>query len=59
VLHGPWTAKFEYMFVDYGNFSNTYTAAGVPVPTTSTHMIDNILRIGVNYRFSGPVVAKY
>jgi hypothetical protein len=47
------------MFVDYGNFSNTYTAAGVPVPTTSTHMIDNILRIGVNYRFSGPVVAKY
>lgn len=59
VLHGPWTAKFEYLFVDYGTFSNTYSVAGVPVLTTSTHMIDNILRFGLNYRFGGPLVAKY
>jgi len=59
ILHGPWTAKMEFLFVDYGNFSNTYTLAGVPVLTTSTHMIDNILRFGLNYRFGGPVVAKY
>lgn len=25
----------------------------------NTHFTDNILRVGVNYRFSGPVVAKY
>jgi outer membrane immunogenic protein len=59
VLRGPWTAKFEYLFVDYGTFSNTYTLAGVPVLTTSTHMIDNVLRLGLNYRFGGPVVANY
>jgi outer membrane immunogenic protein len=59
ILHGPWTAKMEFLFVDYGNFSNTYTLAGVPVLTTNTHMIDNILRFGLNYRFGGPVVAKY
>jgi long-chain fatty acid transport protein len=59
VLHGPWTAKLEYLFVDYGNFSNTYTVAGVPALTTNTHMIDNIVRVGLNYRFGGPVVAKY
>jgi outer membrane immunogenic protein len=59
VLHGAWTAKFEYLYVDYGTFSNTYTLAGAPVLTTSTHMIDNVLRFGLNYRFGGPVVAKY
>jgi outer membrane immunogenic protein len=59
MLHGPWTAKFEYLFVDYGNFTNTYTLAGVPVLTTSTHMIDNVVRFGLNYRFGGPVVARY
>jgi outer membrane immunogenic protein len=59
VLNGPWTAKFEYLFVDYGNYSNTYTLGGVPVLTTNTHMIDNVIRFGLNYRFGGPVVARY
>jgi long-chain fatty acid transport protein len=59
VLHGAWTGKFEYLYVDYGTFSNTYTVAGAPVLTTSTHMIDNVLRLGLNYHFGGPVVAKY
>jgi hypothetical protein len=42
-----------------GGFSNTYTLAGLPVLTTSTHFTDNVIRVGVNYRFGGPVVAKY
>ena len=25
----------------------------------SSHITDNIVRVGVNYRFAGPVVAKY
>jgi outer membrane immunogenic protein len=58
-LGGLWTAKLEYLFVDYGTFSNTYTLAGVPVLTTSTHLTDSIIRAGLNYRFGGPVVAKY
>jgi hypothetical protein len=32
---------------------------GLPVLTTSTHFTDNVIRVGVNYRFGGPVVAKY
>jgi len=60
VLSGPWTAKLEYLFVDLGTFGNTY-AAGGPVPTVveSSHVRDNIIRIGLNYRFGGPVVARY
>ncbi|MGA9091000.1 MAG: outer membrane beta-barrel protein, partial [Bradyrhizobium sp.] len=50
--------------------TNVVTQLGVPVrfntvTTTTltsafnTHFTDNILRVGVNYRFGGPVVAKY
>ena len=59
VLGSGWTGKLEYLFIDYGSFSTTYTLAGVPVLTTTSHMTDNILRVGLNYRFGGPVVAKY
>jgi outer membrane immunogenic protein len=60
VLSGPWTAKLEYLFVDLGTFGNTYTAGGVvPTVVESSHVRDNIVRIGLNYRFGGPVVARY
>lgn len=60
VLSGPWTAKLEYLFVDLGTFGNTYTAGGVvPTVVESSHVRDNIVRIGLNYRFGGPVVASY
>jgi outer membrane immunogenic protein len=60
VLSGGWTAKLEYLFVDLGTVSNTFAAAA-PVPTVlaSSHVRDNIVRIGLNYRFGGPVVARY
>jgi outer membrane immunogenic protein len=59
VISGPWTGKLEYLYVDLGNVSNTYTVAGVPFLTTSSHVTDNIVRVGLNYRFGGPVIAKY
>jgi outer membrane immunogenic protein len=59
VISGPWTGKLEYLYVDLGNVSNTYTLAGAPFLTTSSHVTDNIVRVGLNYRFGGPVVAKY
>jgi outer membrane immunogenic protein len=60
VLSGPWTAKLEYLFVDLGTIGNTFTAGG-PAPTVveSSHVRDNIIRIGLNYRFGSPVVARY
>src|SRR5215475_8752667 len=55
VLSGPWTAKLEYLFVDLGNIGNTFTAGGVvPTVVMTSHVRDNIVRIGLNYRFGGP-----
>jgi len=66
-IAGNWTAKLEYLYMDLGTVSAgpiALTGILVPVRTTgavsySSHFTDNILRVGVNYHFSGPVVAKY
>jgi outer membrane immunogenic protein len=66
-ISGNWTAKLEYLYMDLGTVSAgpiALTGILVPVRTTaaaaySSHFTDNILRAGVNYHFSGPVVAKY
>jgi outer membrane immunogenic protein len=60
VISGPWTAKLEYLYVDLGNVSNTFVGVGpIPTVTTSSHVTDNIVRVGLNYRFGSPVVARY
>ncbi|HXW25504.1 MAG TPA: outer membrane beta-barrel protein, partial [Xanthobacteraceae bacterium] len=54
-----WTAKLEYLHIDLGTQSiNTVDIDGAPF-TVSNRVVDDILRIGVNYKFGGPVVAKY
>jgi outer membrane immunogenic protein len=59
-IGGNWTAKLEYLYVDLGTVTNTFTGLGAYAPLTiSSHVTDNILRAGINYRFGGPVVAKY
>ena len=51
-----WTAKLEYLYVDLGRVSGTFVG---PV-AFSSRITDNIVRIGVNYRFGdGAVVARY
>jgi outer membrane immunogenic protein len=56
-----WSGKIEYLYMDLGRFNNTFTLA--PLATigvnTSSHFTDHIARVGLNYHFSGPVVAKY
>jgi outer membrane immunogenic protein len=60
VLSGPWTAKLEYLFVDLGTVTNTFVGGGaVPTVVASSHVRDNVIRIGINYRFGGPVTARY
>jgi outer membrane immunogenic protein len=60
VLSGQWTAKLEYLYVDLGTVTNTLAGLGsFSSLATSSHVTDNIVRVGVNYRFGGPVVAKY
>jgi outer membrane immunogenic protein len=64
-IGGNWTAKLEYLYIDLGNVSGTFVtpvvgpSGGFLTSSYSSHITDNILRVGVNYRFSGPVVARY
>lgn len=65
VIGGNWTAKLEYLWVDLGRTSGAFTTTipalggGVLTSNYSSRITDNILRVGVNYKFGGPVVAKY
>jgi outer membrane immunogenic protein len=65
VIGGNWTAKLEYLYVDLGRVSGSFLTT-IPAPgggfltsNYSSRITDNVLRVGLNYKFSGPVVAKY
>jgi outer membrane immunogenic protein len=50
-LSGNWTWKAEYIYIDLGSLNvSAMTPAGTLV-TTSTKFTDNIVRLGLNYRF--------
>jgi outer membrane immunogenic protein len=56
-----WSVKAEYLYVGLGNQSTTVTYNyGVASSGTLTVKQNyNIARVGVNYQFGGPVVARY
>ena len=62
-LGSNWSVKGEYLYVDLGKSS--FFADNVPVSgtgfsiTTTAHTTVNIVRLGFNYKFGGPVVARY
>jgi outer membrane immunogenic protein len=63
---GNWTAKLEYLYVDLGRTSGSFATAiaalggGTLTSNYSSRVTDNVLRVGLNYKFTGgPVVAKY
>jgi len=66
-LWGQWSVKAEYLYVNFGTASavGLITGGAVAFGTNNnpfTHSVDlkaNIVRFGLNYRFSGPVVARY
>jgi outer membrane immunogenic protein len=65
VIGGNWTAKLEYLWVDLGKTSGSFLTTlpafggGVLSSNYSSRITDNIVRVGVNYKFGGPLVAKY
>jgi outer membrane immunogenic protein len=60
VIGGNWTAKLEYLYVDLGTVSGSLTpVAGGATSSYSSRITDNVLRVGLNYKFGGPVMAKY
>ena len=58
-----WSAKLEYLYMDLGDFNNAnFVALAAPATIgvrTSSNFTDHIARVGINYRWGGPVVAKY
>lgn len=53
-LWDRWSAKLEYLYVDLGTVNNSFTLIGAfPVINTSSHVTDNIFRVGLNYHFGG------
>jgi outer membrane immunogenic protein len=63
MLNDNWSVKAEYLYVDLGtqSFASSYTDLQPAVFTVQHRdsLTTNILRLGVNYRLGGPVVAKY
>jgi outer membrane immunogenic protein len=51
---GNWTAKLEYLYVDLGSF-NAATAPAV----NNVSFKENIVRVGLNYKFSGPIFSRF
>jgi outer membrane immunogenic protein len=58
-----WSVKAEYLYVDLGPvyFADNLGAAGFPQAsfTHSARLTESIGRVGVNYRWGGPPVARY
>jgi outer membrane immunogenic protein len=52
-----WSAKFEWLFVKFQD-KPFITALG-DGPRSAVTLDDNVVRAGINYRFGGPVVARY
>jgi outer membrane immunogenic protein len=48
-----WSTKLEWLYADYGNKTYALTAP------TNVGVTDNTLKLGVNYRFGGPVYSRY
>jgi outer membrane immunogenic protein len=64
VITGGWTAKVEYLYMDFGRFKNAFIGPPVGAYTTlgaSSRVTDNIVRVGLNYHFNfgGPIATRY
>lgn len=59
-IAGNWSAKVEYNYMNFGNSTVSIdgAASGAPGPVTISQNI-HLVKVGVNYRFGGPVIARY
>ena len=46
-----WSAKLEYLYVDFGDRTVNWAPAPLPPITDTAHLTMNVVRAGVNYRF--------
>ncbi|TMK00313.1 MAG: TonB-dependent receptor, partial [Alphaproteobacteria bacterium] len=60
-LFGNVTGKVEYLYMDFGTLSGSFTNGLTATPitlTTNSRITDNIVRAGINYKFN-PAVRGY
>jgi outer membrane immunogenic protein len=50
MISDSWSGKIEYLYMDLGKFTDTFAGPGFTM-TTSSHLTDNLLRVGLNYHF--------
>jgi outer membrane immunogenic protein len=61
-IGGNWTAKLEYLYVDLGKVSGSFASTlpalggGFLASSYSSRVTDNIVRVGINYRFDGGIM---
>lgn len=60
-LGANWSVKFEYLYMDLGSVGGSSATVGLNKWVFNTKFTDNIVRVGLNYKFGGPavVVARY
>jgi outer membrane receptor protein involved in Fe transport/opacity protein-like surface antigen len=63
-ISGPWAAKIEYLHMDFGTVSSTaINDLSSPLVNVNfnSHITDNIIKVGLNFKFSsvGTADAKY
>jgi outer membrane immunogenic protein len=55
-----WSVKAEYNYLDFGTTTVTrYNANGSPATGMDVTQKMNVAKIGINYKFGGPLAAKY
>jgi outer membrane immunogenic protein len=54
-LGNNWTAKAEYLYLDFGSIS--VTASPPVVATLASKVRDHVFRLGLNYKFGGPLTS--
>jgi outer membrane immunogenic protein len=64
-LGGGWSVRLEYLYLDLGKVSGVFNSSivaaggGTLVQGFDTRVTDNIVRLGLDYAFTGPVISKY
>ena len=58
-LAGNWTTKIEYLHVDLGRSDCSVACGPLVTAANNVSFKENILRFGLNYRFSGPIFSRW
>jgi outer membrane immunogenic protein len=54
-----WTVRAEYRYTDWGSHTNNLNVFLAPPGISVDRVTQQAVRVGVSYKFGGPVVAKY